>query len=86
MKYLLTLLLFTSCLRGQKSESTQLDREVQELQRLAMWQREYYFQVLKYHGKNADSVTYYEKKMDSIMDLYHLRVRRYDSLNQLFKQ
>lgn len=86
MKYLLILLLFASCLEGQKKESMELDQEVHELQRLAMWQREYYFQILKYHTVNSDSVAFYEKKMDSIMGLYHKQMIRYDSLNKLYKQ
>lgn len=86
MKYLIIALLFASCLQVEKQESTQLDIEVQEIQRLAFWQRAFYFEATKWRGVNNDSAIQYERKMDSVIVLYKVQMLRYDSLVNIYKQ
>lgn len=83
--WLLFILFFGSCLRDEKKENKQLDTVMLDLQRMAMWHREYYFQVIRWKGKNQDSADLYEIKMDSALIEYQKYLRAYDSLIKIFK-
>lgn len=84
-RWVLFLLFFSSCLREARKEDKQLDNAALDLQRLSMWHREYSFLVIKWRGKNTDSVGYYESKMDSVLTEYQRHMRAYDSLSELHK-
>lgn len=81
----LLILFFGSCLRDEKKENKELDIAAMELQRMAMWHREYYFQVIRWRGKNKDSADLYEVKMDSALIEYQKHMRAYDSLIKIHK-
>lgn len=75
--------LVVGCLQAEKRKALQLDTAAVELQRQAFWHREYYFRILKFTNlKQLDSVYYYERKMDSVLLLYAIQVRFYDSLTK----
>jgi hypothetical protein len=77
--------LLAGCLREEKKETRQLDAVAIDIQRMAMWHREYYFHVIKWKGKNQDSATLYENKMDSALNEYQKYMRVYDSLSKIHK-
>lgn len=81
----LLIMFFSSCLRDEKKENKELDNVMLDLQRMAMWHREYYFQVIRWKGKNKDSADLYEIKMDSALIEYQKYLRAYDSLSKIFK-
>lgn len=86
MKYLFIAFLFVACIADKKKEDRQLDIEALEIQRLAFWQRTYYFDAIKWKGINADSFSYYDRKVDSVVALYKEQVIRYDTMVKLYKQ
>lgn len=72
--------ILSGCIQKKIRETTQLDNAMLDMQRVAMWHREYSFLVIKWRGKNADSVAYYEHKMDSALHEYQYYNRRYNDL------
>lgn len=72
--------LLSSCIREKIKEDTELDNAMLDLQRMAMWHREYSFLVIKWRGKNEDSLAYYEHKMDSALGEYQYYNRRYNDM------
>lgn len=79
-------LFFFSCINAELKKDVELDRAAMDLQTSAFWQREYYYHLLKWNGKNKDSVSYYEAKADSVLDVYHHQMARYDSLSKIYNR
>jgi hypothetical protein len=86
MKYLIIAILFASCVQQAMKEDKRLDDAFMELQRAAMWHREFSFQVIKFRGKNSDSTGYYEHKMDSVLSEYQYYMRKYNDLVEEHKR
>jgi hypothetical protein len=76
---LLTTILF-GCMQEKVKENRELDNAFLDVQRMSLWHREYSFLVIKFRGKDQDSVTYYEHKMDSALSEYQYYLRRYNDM------
>lgn len=74
-------------LREEKRQNSQLDNVVHKIQRAAFFQRQYYWEVIKWRDeKNEDSLLFYEAKKDSAENEYKFYNRLYDSLIKLYEQ
>lgn len=82
----ISMMFLFSCISADIKKNIELDRAALDLQNTAFWHREYYFHLLKWNGKNNDSVAFYEYKADSVLVVYHHQMALYDSLSKIYNR